>query len=153
MRYGFEQYNQHGYLKTPILLWLGWLFLTRAWVVFVVAGASRQEGSNILQWVYPDHQMLYIGLGMGLPIVISMWLIGLRKPEYSLLDKVVKHFRAVTLFVILGQTAHTLYIVKQQYWQFTWTNALTLVLLTWFCIYLVNSRYVLDCLATQKNKT
>ncbi|MGF1773490.1 DUF2919 domain-containing protein [Vibrio wakamikoensis] len=147
MRYGIEQYDQHGLLKTPILLWLGWAFLIRAWVVFVVAGASRQEGSTILQYVYPNHTMLYLGLAMGLPIVVGMWLVGLRKSDSTNTNFIVSQLKPVTLFIVILQLAHTVYLVDLQHWQFTWTNAVTLVSLIWFAIYLVNSRRVADSLA------
>ena len=147
MRYGIEQYDQHGILKAPIWLWLGWAFLTRAWVVFVVAGASRQEGSQILEYVYPNHTMLYLGLAMGLPIVVGMWLMGLRKADTDKINRSVSYLRGTSILVVLMQLGHTVYLVSLQHWQFTWTNAMTLVLLCWFAIYLVNSRYVIDCLA------
>ncbi|WP_154218762.1 DUF2919 family protein, partial [Vibrio parahaemolyticus] len=41
MRYSFDQYDAHGFLKAPILVWLGWMFLARSWVVFAMAGGSR----------------------------------------------------------------------------------------------------------------
>lgn len=147
MRYGIEQYDQHGLLKTPVLLWVGWAFLIRAWVVFVVAGASRQEGSTILQYVYPNHTMLYLGLAMGLPIVVGMWLVGLRKSDSTKTNFIVSQLKPVTLLIVMLQLAHTVYLVDLQHWQFTWTNAVTLVSLIWFAIYLLNSRRVADSLA------
>ncbi|WP_394150720.1 DUF2919 domain-containing protein [Vibrio maritimus] len=147
MRYGIEQYDQHGLLKTPVLLWVGWAFLIRAWVVFVVAGASRQEGSTILQYVYPNHTMLYLGLAMGLPIVVGMWLVGLRKSNSTKTNFIVSQLKPVTLLIVILQLAHTVYLVDLQHWQFTWTNAVTLVSLIWFAIYLLNSRRVADSLA------
>ncbi|MGR5093634.1 DUF2919 domain-containing protein [Vibrio maritimus] len=147
MRYGIEQYDQHGLLKTPVLLWVGWAFLIRAWVVFVVAGASRQEGSTILQYVYPNHTMLYLGLAMGLPIVVGMWLVGLRKSDSTKTNFIVSQLKPVTLLIVMLQLGHTVYLVDLQHWQFTWTNAVTLVSLIWFAIYLLNSRRVADSLA------
>ncbi len=117
------------------------------WVVFIVAGASRQDGSQILEYVYPNHTMLYLGLAMGLPIVVGMWLMGLRKADTDKINRSVSYLRGTSILVVLMQLGHTVYLVSLQHWQFTWTNAMTLVLLCWFAIYLVNSRYVIDCLA------
>ena len=147
MRYGIEQYDQHGFLKAPIWLWLGCAFLIRAWVVFVVAGASRQEGSQILQYVYPNHTMLYLGLMMGLPVVLGMWLLGLRTSESHRINYLVSFFRGTSLIVVGLQLLHTVYLIRLEHWQFSWANAITLVLLVWFAIYLVNSRDVKDCLS------
>ncbi|MGV2989012.1 DUF2919 domain-containing protein [Vibrio sp. E150_011] len=147
MRYALERYDKDGFLKAPVWLWLGWLFLTRAWVVFIVAGASRNDGVTILEYVYPDQKMLYLGLAMGLPIVVSMWLIGLRKPETKKINRMVNYCKPITLIVVIGQLIQTIYLVNLQHWGFSWANAITLVLLLWFAIYLANSRSVVDCLA------
>ena len=36
VRYSLEQYDKHGFLKAPLWLWLGWLFLAKAWVIFIL---------------------------------------------------------------------------------------------------------------------
>ena len=103
MRYAFEQYDQHGFLKAPLLVWLSWLFLAKAWVVFVVAGASRDSGAKILEIVYPDHAMLYLGLVVGVPSIIYMWLINLRSPDRKWINSISSQGRWVTLCVVLLQ--------------------------------------------------
>lgn len=146
MRYAIEQYDKHGFLKPPVWLWIGWMLLIRAWVVFIVAGASRQDGSTILQYVYPDHAMLYLGLAMGTPIAIGMWLVGLRTVDSKKINFCVAYLRPLTVTITILQLLHTVYLVNLQHWIFSWANAITLVGLIWFLIYLVNSRYVIDCL-------
>ncbi|KJR30129.1 hypothetical protein BOO91_13025 [Vibrio navarrensis] len=150
MRYSFDHYDSHGYLKAPLMLWLGWFFLARAWVVFAVAGVSRESGSRILQWVYPDNHTLYLGLLIGIPSVGLMWMMGLRKPDRHWVDKITQKGRAATLALIAVQLLQTLYHVYLEHGQFHWANALTLLLLLWFGIYLLNSKWVKDCFSVPK---
>jgi hypothetical protein len=145
MRYALEQYDQHGFLKAPKLIWLGWLFLAKAWIVFVVAGASRDSGTTILTIVYPDHSMLYLGLIMGLPSIILMWLISLRAPERSWVNRIVSVGKPLTLLMVILQFMQTLYHIYLEHGVFNWANASTLLVLLWFGLYLLKSKSVRDC--------
>lgn len=147
MRYSLEQYDKHGFLKAPILLWLGWLFLAKALVVFVVAGASRESGTKILEIVYPDHQMFYVGIALSLPSVLLMWLFGLRSPERPRINFIVSWGRWFTLVAVLSQFAHTVYLVYLDNGWFHWSHGVTLMLLLWLFIYIVKSDTVRDCFA------
>ncbi|KJY83767.1 membrane protein [Vibrio galatheae] len=148
MRYALEHYDKHGYLKAPTLVWLGWLFLAKAWVVFVVAGASRESGSKILSIVYPDHTMLYLGLIMGIPSILLMWLMGLRNPERGWINKIVAYGRGITLITALVQLSQTLYHVYLVHGAFSWANGAVMLLLLWLVIYVAKSRSVRDCFSS-----
>ncbi|MEJ3673301.1 DUF2919 domain-containing protein [Vibrio vulnificus] len=145
MRYSIDHYDNQGYLKAPLLLWFGWFFLARAWVVFAGAGASRESGDKILQIVYPDNHTLYLGLLIGIPSVLLMWIMGLRKPGRQWIDKLTNYGRGFTLCLVLGQIVQTAYHVYLEHGEFSWTNGLTLLILLWFGIYLFNSQWVKDC--------
>lgn len=144
MRYALEQYDKHGFLKAPKLVWLGWLFLAKAWVVFVVAGASRESGSKILSIVYPDHNMLYLGLAMGVPSILLMWMVGLRSPEREWINKIVAYGKSITLITALAQLSQTFYHVYLAHGAFSWTNGAVMLLLLWLIIYFTKSRSVRD---------
>lgn len=146
MRYSVEQHDKNGFLKAPIWLWLGWLFLAKAWIVFVVAGASRESGAKILGIVYPDQTTLYIGLAMGVPSIIFMWFVGLRNVERHWINRIVSWGRVITLMTVSAQFALTFYHVHLEHGAFSWANGLTLMLLLWLAIYLVKSRSVRDSL-------
>ncbi|NVC93657.1 DUF2919 domain-containing protein [Vibrio natriegens] len=145
MRYAFDQYDAHGFLKAPIFVWIGWMFLARSWVVFAMAGVSRESGSKLLSIVYPDSSTLYLGLLASVPSLLLMWLMGLRQPERSRVNKVMSYGREVTLIVCSIQLAQTMYHVYLERGVFNWANALTITLITWFMIYLLNGRWVKDC--------
>ncbi|MFM2589212.1 DUF2919 domain-containing protein [Vibrio sp. TBV020] len=145
MRYAIEQYDKHGFLKAPKLLWFSWLFLAKAWIVFVVAGASRESGSKILSIVYPDHTMLYLGLAMGIPSIVLMWLVNLRSPERRWINRIVTWGRSVTLVTATLQLSQTLYHVYLVHGAFSWTNGSVMLLLLWLILYIGKSRSVRDC--------
>ncbi|MDV6251509.1 DUF2919 domain-containing protein [Vibrio sp. EA2] len=145
MRYALDQYDAHGFLKAPIFVWLGWMFLARSWVVFAMAGVSRESGSKLLSIVYPDSSTLYLGLSMGIPSLLMMWLMGLRQPDRKRVNKIMSYGREVTLILCGIQLAQTLYHVYLEHGVFNWANALTITLLAWFMIYFLNGRWVKDC--------
>ncbi|NVD06119.1 DUF2919 domain-containing protein [Vibrio sp. JPW-9-11-11] len=144
MRYAIEQYDKHGYLKAPKLLWLGWFLLAKAWVVFVVAGASRESGSKILAIIYPDQTMLYLGLVMGIPSLVLMWLFGLRNPERRIITRLVEWGRSITLLTACAQLVQAAYHVYLAHGAFSWANGVVMLLLLWFILYVINSRSVRD---------
>lgn len=145
MQYAIEQYDKNGFLNAPKWLWLGWMLLAKAWVVFVVAGASRDSGSTILTYVYPDHDMLYLGLMMGIPSIALMWLVSLRTPERRWASLLVSWGKPITLVTAVSQLTQSVYHVYLQAGAFSWTNGLIMLLLLWFCIYVYKSKTVRDC--------
>ena len=55
-------YDAHGRLRLPLLFWLVLLLQARTWVLFVIAGASREQGTALLNLFYPDHDNFWLGL-------------------------------------------------------------------------------------------
>ncbi|KAB1455025.1 DUF2919 domain-containing protein [Vibrio panuliri] len=145
MLYSIEQYDKNGNLHAPKWLWLGWMLLAKAWVVFIVAGVSRDSGNTILSYVYPDHNMLYLGLVMGLPSIALMWLISLRSPERRWAGKLVSWGKPITLLTTLSQLTQSLYHVYLQAGEFSWANGVIMLVLLWFAIYVHRSKTVRDC--------
>ncbi len=145
MRYSIDHYDNEGFLKAPLLIWIGWMLLARAWVVFAMAGVSREHGPDILKIVYPDTNTLYLGLAMGVPSMIIMWLMGLRKPQRRLINWLTQYGRQTTIIVVAAQLAQTLYHVHLQNGKFNWPDGVTILLLLWFLIYLFNGRWARDC--------
>ena len=71
-------YDPHGRLKLPFLFWCILLLQARTWVLFVMAGASRQQGDTLLTLFYPDHDNFWLGLLPGLPAVVVFLISGRR---------------------------------------------------------------------------
>ncbi len=71
-------YDQRGQLKLPILFRCVLLLQARTWVLFVAAGASREQGEALLRLFYPDSEMFWLGLLPGIPAVLAFLLSGRR---------------------------------------------------------------------------
>lgn len=71
-------YDAHGRLRLPLLFWLVLLLQARTWVLFVIAGASREQGTALLNLFYPDHDNFWLGLIHGIPAVLAFLLSGRR---------------------------------------------------------------------------
>jgi len=145
VRYSIYEYDKHGFLSAPRWLWLGWLFLARAWIVFIVAGVSRNDGSRLLEIIYPVHSLFYTGLVVGLPAIVLIWLMGLRTAERKRICQIMRHGRRVTLSLILIQLGLEVYQIVLEGGKFSLAHAVTLVLLGWMFLYFYRSRRVADC--------
>lgn len=71
-------YDGQGHLRLPFLFWLVLLLQARTWVLFVIAGASREQGTALLNLFYPDHDNFWQGLLPGIPAVLAFLLSGRR---------------------------------------------------------------------------
>lgn len=78
MKYLPDEYDAKGQLRLPFLFWLILLLLARTWLLLVMAGASRQQGNDLLGLFYPDRQAFWLGLGLGAPALIGLLLTGYR---------------------------------------------------------------------------
>lgn len=71
-------YDSHGRLRLPFLFWCVLLLQARTWVLFVIAGSSRDQGNTLLNLFYPDHDSFWLGLIPGVPAVLAFLLSGRR---------------------------------------------------------------------------
>lgn len=71
-------YDAQGRLRLPFLFWCLLLLQARTWVLFLMAGASRDQGDALLNLFYPDHSLFWIGLLPGVPAVLAFLLSGRR---------------------------------------------------------------------------
>jgi len=74
-----SDFDPHGRLRLPFLFWCLLLLQARTWVLFVIAGASREQGGALLGLFYPDHDNFWIGLLPGVPAVLAFLLSGRRQ--------------------------------------------------------------------------
>ncbi|WP_230350487.1 DUF2919 domain-containing protein [Lelliottia sp. WAP21] len=72
-------YDAHGRIRLPFLFWCVLLLQARTWVLFVAAGASRDQGITLLNLFYPDHDSFWLGLLPGLPAALAFLLSGRRQ--------------------------------------------------------------------------
>ncbi|PJG58212.1 DUF2919 family protein, partial [Aeromonas cavernicola] len=70
--YPEHRYDDHGQLRPPLWFWPIALLLTRSVWLFVMAGVTRESGSQILTLFYPDKITLYISLLTDLPAMLAL---------------------------------------------------------------------------------
>lgn len=77
--YSPDDYDASGQLRLPLGFWAVLLLQARTWVLFVAAGASREQGSSLLELFYPDAHAFWLGLAMGIPAAAGLLLTGYRQ--------------------------------------------------------------------------
>ena len=145
MQYSFDAYDEHGWLKPPIWLWFGWAILIRSVVVFVMAGASREQGADLLALFYPSHSSLYTSLYLSLPIVFFMWLSSFKKPTRPFMLTIWKQGRWLTIVMVLIDLIMLIKSVVINRGEFQLSSAILILLLSWFLIFLLRSKRVKIC--------
>lgn len=74
-----DDYDSKGQLRLPLTFWLILLLQARTWVLFVMAGASRQQGAELLELFYPDRNIFWLGMALGIPAAAGLLLTGYRQ--------------------------------------------------------------------------
>lgn len=93
-------YDAHGRLRLPFLFWCVLLLQARAWILFVIAGASREQGNTLLNFFYPDHNHFWLGLLPGIPAVAAFLLCG-RREAYPVLWRMLRGWLILAQWVLL----------------------------------------------------
>ncbi|WP_434137219.1 DUF2919 domain-containing protein [Photobacterium leiognathi] len=147
MLYPIDAYDQHGQLKINTMLWFVLLFNAKAWLVFVMAGVSRTQGGELLELIYPIRETLYLGMVIGSPAILLMWLSGQRNKNNKLINFLWRQGKSTLLAAysidILMQIHHL--VISNG--AFNWIGAITLLLTTWLGLYLLRSSRVRDLFA------
>ncbi|MGF1726674.1 DUF2919 domain-containing protein [Photobacterium nomapromontoriensis] len=147
MLYPIEAYDKHGLLKPSAMLWLCMLFSAKAWIVFIMAGASRQHGAEVLEILYPLRESLYLAMVIGLPAVILMWLAGHRHKNNKLTNSVWRHGKFILLLTYTIDCVLQMYQLILTHGAFSWTRAVSLLLTIWLGCYLYRSSRVRNTFA------
>ncbi|MCU5771098.1 DUF2919 domain-containing protein [Erwiniaceae bacterium BAC15a-03b] len=74
-----DDYDHKGQLRLPLTFWIILLLQARTWLLFVMAGVSRQQGTELLELFYPDRQAFWIGMASGVPAAVGLLLTGYRQ--------------------------------------------------------------------------
>lgn len=79
LKYSPDDYDNKGQLRLPLSFRAILLLQARTWVLFVAAGASRQQGASLLELFYPDNHTFWLGLALGIPAALGLLLTGYRQ--------------------------------------------------------------------------
>lgn len=77
--YSPDAYDGNGLLRLPCMFWLILLIQARTWLILIMAGASRQQGNDLLSLFYPEPYYFWAGLIIGIPALFSLVLAGYRQ--------------------------------------------------------------------------
>ena len=147
MLYPIDAYDKHGLLKPSAMLWLAQAFSAKAWVIFILAGASREQGAQILEVIYPLRANLYLAMVTGFPALLLMWLSGQRHKNNKLINTLWQHGKLILLAAYMTDCASQLYQLSLSHGAFSWTRAVTLLLTLWLGLYLLRSTRVRNTFA------
>lgn len=142
--YPINAYDDHGQLKLNKILWLVLIFNAKAWIVFIMAGVSRTQGGQLLELIYPLKDTLYIGMVLGSPALLLMWLSGQRNKKNKVIHYLWQHGKKLLIAAYSIDFALQIYHLVLSEGAFYWVRALTLLLTVWLGLYLVRSSRVKD---------
>jgi hypothetical protein len=112
-------------------LQLASLFLSRAWLLLIIAAASRQSGSAILEVIYPDRPLFYTGLAIGLLPLSRLFLV----KQWQRLCFNTQ--RILLLFTALADLTLLVHILAQHHWALSLMQAIPLwcvLMLVWLLL-------------------
>ncbi|MEN5280967.1 DUF2919 domain-containing protein [Serratia marcescens] len=107
-RFSPDDYDQHGALRLPLGFWAVLILQARTWLLFVMAGASREQGESLLALFYPDTQRFWYGMLLGLPAALAFLLSG-RRHQWPRLWRGWRWGLAVSLLASLGGSLFSLW--------------------------------------------
>lgn len=107
-RFSPDDYDHHGMLRLPLWFWGVLVLQARTWILFVMAGASRQQGEGLLQLFYPDTQRFWYGILLGLPAALA-FLIGPRRHQWSRLWRAWRWVLSASVLAALGGSLFSLW--------------------------------------------
>ncbi len=96
-----DDFDPQGRLRLPFLFWCLLLLQARTWVLFLMAGASRDQGDALLNLFYPDHSLFWIGLLPGVPAVFAFLLSG-RRQVYPRIWRLLRPVLILSQLVLPG---------------------------------------------------
>ncbi|MGL5759206.1 DUF2919 domain-containing protein [Plesiomonas sp.] len=131
-----DEYDNHGQLRLPWLFWAILILQAKTWVLFIIAGASRETGDTLLKLFYPSIDDFWFGMSLGLPAVTLFFLAGHRKNW----PKVWPLSRFLLPLMLLGDV---LMLFKQAITKpadFALPNAALLMITVWALLYVVRSK-------------
>jgi len=101
-------YDHLGALRLPLWFWGVLVLQARTWILFVMAGASRQQGEGLLQLFYPDTQRFWFGIILGLPAALA-FLLAPRRHQWPRLWRAWRWVLCLSLLAALGGSLFSLW--------------------------------------------
>ena len=138
-----KHYDELGRVLPAGALYWCLLYLCRSYFVFIASLSFRQDSSALLTIFYPDKVYFYLSLIIALPSLMVLVVVSFREriwqTRYCWPFKLVKPLMYLTLF---GDAMFHVVMAKQQYWQFSWLVALTLLIDGFYLFFVTKDRHL-----------
>ncbi len=132
-----KHYDESGRVLPAGALYWCLLYLCRSYFVFIASLSFRQDSSGLLAIFYPDKMYFYVSLMIALPTVLVLLVVSFREriwqKGYCWAFKIVKPLMILT---VLADFIFHVVMARQQYWQFSWLIAITL-LIDGLCLFFI----------------
>ncbi len=103
-----DDFDRHGMLQLPWLFWGILILQARTCLLFLIAGASRSNGQEILSLFYPDTQLFWTGMAFGLPALLSL-VMAMRRHLWPKLWRCWRWVLVVSVTVTIGAQGNKLW--------------------------------------------
>lgn len=84
-----NSFNEEGWLKVPLLMYLNLAILAKGLLIFVFSLASRGKSDQLLSIFFPDKALLIIAIGMSIVPILTFILLTISEIQQQLTLKKV----------------------------------------------------------------
>lgn len=151
MRYNpFTDYDKHGCLKLPLLMYLALAYLLKGYVIWIVSLSYRQEPAALLNVFYPSRSDFYGALFVGVPALVCAVLFSLRRVN---MPKVVEqgwlNIRALMVISAGVQLSYSVWMGNVSWHNIrhissNWGGLLDVFIVAIISVYCLLNQYVID---------
>lgn len=130
-------YDASGRILPSLGLYLCLLYLSRSFIIFIASLSGRDSGYTLLRIFFPETNLLYISLAIGLPALAVLVIVGFREKIWgNNRTWLFGYIRPCMTISILGDLSFNLMLAKLNHWQFSWAISFT-TLIGVLCLYFV----------------
>jgi len=80
-KYSVENFDKFDCLKLSKSIYISLLFVLRAYIVWIISVTNMRDRVAIIQWLYPEPALFYLGLLSGLIGLYIVLILSLRRPD------------------------------------------------------------------------
>ncbi|MGB1297009.1 MAG: DUF2919 family protein [Psychrobium sp.] len=112
MRYNpFRDYDKHGCIKLPLLLYVALAYLLKGYVIWIVSLSYRENPATLLNVFYPSRSDFYHALIIAFPAVFCAIVFSIRRVNMPMLVKWLWH--KIRYLLILSASVQLGYSIWQ----------------------------------------
>ncbi|OIQ48346.1 MAG: hypothetical protein BM565_02010 [Gammaproteobacteria bacterium MedPE] len=111
MRYNpFRDYDKHGCIKLPLMLFLSLAYLIKGYVIWIVSLSYRKDPSVLLNIFYPSRADFYHALMIAIPAIFCVAIFSFRRIGMpAFFESLWYKIRGLLIFCALIQIADSVW--------------------------------------------